>query len=135
MTKKVTKIIEKKKEPTTKQVAIPTVSHETLTVLAKRYNKSLGEMVALLIDNCYDYGLFFYEESKDGKLKAATRIDRLEKQLKRTSDGMWAAISEIKKEHNEDKKICWEALDEIKKVSDLCTRMLLEVGNFIKQYK
>ena len=53
-------------------MAIPTVSHETLTVLAKRYNKSLGEKVAILIDNCYDYGMFFYEESKDGKLKAAT---------------------------------------------------------------
>ena len=72
MTESENKIYIKKKQSTTKHVVIPTVSHETLTVLAKCYNKSLGEKVAILIDNCYDYGMFFYEESKDGKLKAAT---------------------------------------------------------------
>ena len=86
-----------KPEPTTKHVVISAVAHETLTVLADRYGKSLGEMVALLIDNCYDYGLILPSDIKGGKHTVTTRIDLLEKQLKRTNDGNWSAIAEMKK--------------------------------------
>ena len=89
-------------DSSTKHVVISAVAHETLTVLADRYGKSLGEMVALLIDNCYDYGLILPSEIKGGKHTVTTRIDLLEKQLKRTNDGNWSAISEMKKNKQQE---------------------------------
>ena len=84
-------------DSTTKHVVISAVAHETLTVLADRYSKSLGEMVTILINNCYDYGLIQADEIRGGKHTVTTRIDLLEKQLKRTNDGNWSAIAEMKK--------------------------------------
>lgn len=86
-----------KQDPTTKHVAISAVAHETLTILSKRYGLSMGEMVSLLVENCYTYGLIQPEESKGGDCIVTTRIDRLEKQLKRYNDSNWKAVDEAKK--------------------------------------
>ena len=94
-------------DSTTKHVVISAVAHETLTVLADRYGKSLGEMVTILIDNCYDYGLIRADEIKGGKHTVTTRIDLLEKQLKRTNDGNWSAIAEMKKINSKNQEINW----------------------------
>lgn len=111
-------------DSSTKHVVISAVAHETLTVLADRYGKSLGEMVALLIDNCYDYGLILPSEIKGGKHTVTTRIDLLEKQLKRTNDGNWSAISEIKKINSKNQEINWKAVEEAKKTTLLAAQIL-----------
>lgn len=104
-------------ESTTKHVVISAVAHETLTVLADRYGKSLGEMVALLIDNCYSYGLIEPDESKGGKCTVTTRIDLLEKQLKRYNDSNWKAVDEAKKTTLMAAKIFNELSELINKMS------------------
>ena len=113
-----------KPEPTTKHVVISAVAHETLTVLADRYGKSLGEMVALLIDNCYDYGLILPSDIKGGKHTVTTRIDLLEKQLKRTNDSNWSAIAEMKKINSKNQEINWRAVEEAKKTTLLAAQIL-----------
>jgi hypothetical protein len=114
MPKKSTKT---KPEPTTKHVAISAVAHETLIVLADRYGKSMGEMVTLLIDNCYNYGLIEPGESKGGKCTVTTRIDLLEKQLKRYNDSNWKAVDEAKKTTLMAAKIFNELSELINKMS------------------
>ena len=111
-------------ESTTKHVVISAVAHETLTVLADRYGKSLGEMVTLLIDNCYDYGLIQADEIKGAKHTVTTRIDLLEKQLKRTNDGNWSAIAEMKKINSKNQEITWKAVEEAKKTTLLAAQIL-----------
>ena len=111
-------------ESTTNHVVISAVAHETLTVLADRYGKSLGEMVTLLIDNCYDYGLIQADEIKGAKHTVTTRIDLLEKQLKRTNDGNWSAIAEMKKINSKNQEINWKAVEEAKKTTLLAAQIL-----------
>jgi hypothetical protein len=116
-----------KPEPTTKHVVISAVAHETLTVLADRYEKSLGEMVTILINNCFDYGLIQADEIKGSKHTVTTRIDLLEKQLKRYNDSNWSAISEMKKINNKNQEINWRAVEEAKKTTLLAAQVLDKV--------
>lgn len=118
-------------EPTTKHVVISAVAHETLTVIADRYDKSLGEMVALLIDNCYDYGLIQPSEIKGGKHTVTTRIDLLEKQLKRTNDSNWAAVAELKKIDAKNQEINWRAVEEAKKTTLLAAKIFDQLSRLI----
>ena len=118
-------------EPTSKHVVISAVAHETLTVIADRYGKSLGEMVALLIDNCYDYGLIQPSEIKGGKHTVTTRIDLLEKQLKRTNDGNWAAVAELKKIDAKNQEINWRAVEEAKKTTLLAAKIFHQLSRLI----
>lgn len=120
-----------KPEPTTKHVVISAVAHETLTVLADRYEKSLGEMVTILINNCFDYGLIQADEIKGSKHTVTTRIDLLEKQLKRYNDSNWSAIAEMKKINSKNQEINWRAVEEAKKTTLLAAQVLDKVTTLI----
>ena len=121
-------------DSTTKHVVISAVAHETLTVLADRYSKSLGEMVTILINNCYDYGLIQADEIRGGKHTVTTRIDLLEKQLKRTNDGNWSAIAEMKKINNKNQEINWRAVEEAMKTTLIAAQVLDQVTALITKY-
>ena len=121
-------------DSTTKHVVISAVAHETLTVLADRYSKSLGEMVTILINNCYDYGPIQADEIRGGKHTVTTRIDLLEKQLKRTNDGNWSAIAEMKKINNKNQEINWRAVEEAKKTTLIAAQVLDQVTALITKY-
>ena len=122
-----------KPEPTTKHVVISAVAHETLAVLADRYDKSMGEMVALLVDNCYEYGLIQPSEIKGGKHTVTTRIDLLEKQLKRTNDANWAAVSEVKKSNKINQDTNKKFVEEIKDVFFVGSQIFDKLSTLLNQ--
>lgn len=134
------KTTKKKQDSTTKHVVISAVAHETLTVLADRYGKSMGEMVALLIDNCYDYGLILPEDSKTirkggkvGTINITTRIDKLEKQLKRFNDANFTAIAEIKKINNSHIENIWKAVEESQKTVALGAQVFAKLSEIMNK--